>query len=175
MNDDFGVDFLSNFVRAKSALSHTKSEIAVKYDLLKNGFDPHFPCDRDSIHDCVIEVSQNNWLKIQIKSCYKKSTSVNLWTRGTGSTAPVSPGDNTKPRTNTSYYTAGIHVMSVVTDSDILYYPIRMFDSERKSFSIKKVDPFKLDEVIDYYAETTENREQARTEIGIDATIEVGC
>ena len=174
MNDDFGIDFLSNFVRAKSALSHTKSEIAVKYDLLKHSYDPHFPCDRDSIHDCVIEVSQNIWLKIQIKSCYNKSTSVNLWTRGNGSTAPVSPGDNTKPRTNTSYYKAGIHIMAVVTDTSVLYYPIQMFDSERKSFSIKKETPFTIQEVIDYY-ETRNNRTSSAIDGVSDTTVLASC
>jgi hypothetical protein len=164
MNDDFGIEFLSNFVRAKSARSHTKSEIAVKYNLLDSGLDPHFPCDRDSIHDCVIETSQNFWLKIQIKSCYGKSYGVNLWTRGSGSTAPVSPGDNTKPRTSTSYYMAGIHIMSVVTDDSVLYYPTQMFDSQTKSFSIKKVSPLTLDEVINYYEYPNERESNIRGE-----------
>ena len=146
--DSFGCEWHSNFVRAKSSRSKTMSETAVLLDLMRKGFDPHQPMDRDCIHDCVIEVAQDVWWKIQIKSCYN-GTSVNLWTRGSGSTAPVSPGENTKPRNNTGYYNSGIHLIAVVTNEGVCYYDTRLFDANQKSFSIRQYESIPLQEMID--------------------------
>jgi hypothetical protein len=124
------------------------SETAVHLDLMRRGFDPHLPMDRDSIHDCTIEVAQNVWWKIQIKSCYT-GTSVNLWTRGSGSTAPVSPGENTKPRNNTGYYKSGVHLIAVVTNEGVYYYDTQSFEPDQKSFSIRQYEAISLQEMID--------------------------
>ena len=146
--DRFGCEWHSNFARAKSSRSKTLSEGTVLMDLMRRGFDPHVPTDRDCIHDCVIEVKPNVWWKIQIKSCYT-GTNVNLWTRGGGATSPVSPGNNTKPRTNTGYYNSGIHLIAVVSNQGVHYYNTLQFDPDQKSFSIRKTEPVALQEMID--------------------------
>lgn len=146
--DRFGCEWHSNFARAKSSRSKTLSETTVIMDLMRRGFDPHVPMDRDCIHDCVIEVQPNVWWKIQIKSCYN-GTSVNLWTRGSGSTAPVSPGENTKPRTNTGYYNSGVHLIAVVSNEGVCYYDTRSFDPDQKSFSIRQTEPISIQEMIE--------------------------
>jgi len=146
--NEFASEWHSNFSRAKSAQSKALSEATVVQDLIAHGYDPHLPQDRDSIHDCTIEISPNRWLKIQIKSCYGNSTNVNLSTRGTTNTAPVSPGENSKPRTSTGYYNSGIHLMAVVTDAKVIYYDILPFGNLQEKFNWKKVQPVNLETYI---------------------------
>ena len=145
---EFASEWHSNFSRAKSSLSKALSEETVLRDLIERGYDPHQGKDRDSIHDCTIEIAPDWWLKVQIKSCYGNNTYVNLTTRGTTKTAPVSPGKNSKPRTSTGYYNSGIHLMAVVTDTKVLYYDISSFGSLQEKFNWKKVHPIVLETYI---------------------------
>ena len=65
---------VANFGRHESSEQNKAlSESMVCTDLISKGFDPHMPYSRDSIHDMVIEVSQNKWIKIQIKGDLKKT------------------------------------------------------------------------------------------------------
>ena len=113
---------VANFGRHESSEQNKAlSESMVCTDLISKGFDPHMPHSRDSIHDVVIEVSQNRWIKIQIKGDLtktKQKASANLSTRG-GKTTISHEG-----RKNTFYEDIGVHILAVCCLDGIFYYDI---------------------------------------------------
>ena len=120
---------VANFGRHESSEQNKAlSESMVCTDLISKGFDPHMPYSRDSIHDMVIEVSQNKWVKIQIKGDLKKTkqkASANLSTRG-GKTKISHEG-----RKNTFYKDVGVHILAVCCLDGIFYYDISKHDKTK--------------------------------------------
>ena len=121
--------WVSNFARHDSSEKNKAlSEKMVELDLTMLGYDVHMPSSRDCIHDMVIEIDQDHWIKIQVKGDMTKdrtSAKGNLSTRGS----------DKSERQNTWYADVGIHILAIVCQDGVFYYEIPQ-GRNQKSISV---------------------------------------
>tara|TARA_B100001248_G_scaffold230282_2_gene190109 strand:+ start:155 stop:604 length:450 start_codon:yes stop_codon:yes gene_type:complete len=141
--------------RDSSNVSGDLSEALVFADLIRRGWIVLSPSSRDSVYDFVVDLGDNNFQTVQVKTMCGNSIAKVIDRSGERVSA------NGKTRNSLDYAEHGVHWLAGVRKSDgaVFYYALETYrEIPTKSFSVNKWEPdeFPVNDVPTRHALKTE-------------------